>query len=611
MRRSIPTWPVAIAAALLAVACGAGLDGGDDGSYPDGGVPGDGGGPDAPLPPPCLGRLDFEPAQPVAGAHNEVVARIPEPLEVLDWQVLGPDGRPRPFQLADADRAAIRFVVDQPGDYTIFANSGCLFPLAVAGDGTIFKLRMVPTMTEQVPPQERDLALPGDVLSASGYDYTLERGNLAEGVVVDSAQAPVAAYVRATPIDHEDLSVETFTDASGRFAARVLSGEHDLLVVPQATGDRELAPFRIGQWTWEQATTIEVPASDPISGFVEDLAGDRLVGATVMLRIDGVPTTVDTTDGNGAFTVRGHIAADGSPATLTVVPPYDLGLPRLEAAMTVHAGRELAIRYRPSLVVRPVSGVVVRAYDRAASQYVAGAARVTFAGTIPVAADVDDGGGGKVVHASGEVLVEVEAGADGAVPPFLLPAVAGLSAVIDPVRGNLAVVALGAGGAVPSLLDAALEVPIHVHAIDDAEHGLPGIQVRAIPKGALAAASLTVPSYATNASGNVAVPLAPGGSYDLLVIDPRSTHGGAQREHVVTGEAFEDFILPGATPVAGQLSTPERQPVARAVVSLFCKYCSGPQSVRPLVRVLSNDSGAYQLPVPRPTAAPARARARR
>src|SRR5204863_59302 len=78
----------------------------------------------------------------------------------------------------------------------------------------------------------------------------------------------------------------------------------------------------------------------------------------VQLTIDGVPTTLATTDVNGNFTTLG-IDVPGATVKLEVTPPAGSGLSRLEATDMLDVGVSIDVSYAAK-TLRSLQGVPVR-----------------------------------------------------------------------------------------------------------------------------------------------------------------------------------------------------------------------------------------------------------
>jgi len=140
------------------------------------------------------------------------------------------------------DGSKISFVANQPGPYRVelrgsVGASSCIDALAtvnVSDPGAAtrpFRFRFAPALGQAAPPQDKLLEIPG------GADYSLGTVSLDPGLsvsgIVSDGSDPVAAYLRFTSTT-DGSAVETFSDATGAYATRLIPGSYTSLVVPQA-----------------------------------------------------------------------------------------------------------------------------------------------------------------------------------------------------------------------------------------------------------------------------------------------------------------------------------------------------------------------------------------
>src|SRR6185436_16268829 len=130
--------------------------------------------------------------------------------------------------------------------------------------------------------------------------------------VVTGPNGPLPAYLRFIPNTAPEAIIEAFSDSTGHATVVLDADSYTVLVVPSIAG---AAPRRIVNWSSSNPFVV-TDAGTPVSGEVRDPAGAAIGGAKVQLTIDGVPSTLATTAGDGSFqlrapTVAGAITVDG------------------------------------------------------------------------------------------------------------------------------------------------------------------------------------------------------------------------------------------------------------------------------------------------------------
>lgn len=510
------------------------------------------------------------------------------------------------FTPATPDASQIDFLAPTEGIYqvrlTVQAGSGCpgySQDVNVLQPGTSlrsFRLRVVPPAgSGDATPQDLSLSVP------RGVDYAAGTSRLAvaqaQAGTVRSAGVAVPAYLRFTlsGLEREPVA-EVMAGSQGGFTARLSPMLYDVLAVP--TGD--LAPFLVTRW--DPATQLlGGPAGIAVSGSVRDPDDAPLAGARVSLKVGGVPSTVGTSDGAGAFALKVQPAAAGTSIELIVEPPAGSGLPRLRraAAPGLELGAPLAIRYAAGLARRDLAGLLLARQGAAAP-----GAQVTFVAELDSAGTV----GGEAL--GGVVRISATAGSDGRLPATRVPQLA-LSAVLAPAAGELAVLAFNGAAAPPAAIDAPamrqLTGTVLTPAMARVGASLPaaGARVELVPQGALALAGVPAGTTVADSAGGFAAPAAPGGLYRAAITDPQG-RGSRVVTAVVGAGALGEVALALGYQVTGKLQPPlAASPLRGASVQLYCGTCTGvTQPGRPYSEGVTGDDGSFVLIAPdEPTSA--------
>ncbi|MCW5807890.1 MAG: hypothetical protein KIT31_36390 [Deltaproteobacteria bacterium] len=588
---------LALAAAALAACGGSGAN--DDVDFVD--SPGASG--DAP-PDNCNVVIDFTPKKPVAGATTVVRLRA---LAVnagvilgYTWTVVRNGTVVVPTEPALADNSEATFVADVATAYAVrvvLANAG---PICFDGQNmvnvvqpgageAVFRFHVIPPPGDARPPYDDLAIVTGGATSALDHDLVLPEGGVRNGIVTGPNDEPVPGYLQFRPITQRDALVEAYAATQGGYAARLGDDRHEVLVIPGRGSP--LAPQRLTWMPGQSTLKLAAAGERAISGRVR-VGAAALAGASVQLTIDGIPTTIGTTDATGAFTVRG-VPASGAPVEIAVTPPATRGLPRLRATSAQLAlDQELAITYAP-VTERDLAGTVVRRGGAPIAN-----AAVAIVGTIPAAATVSTGA--VTVDAVGEVRAEALADASGALPQLHAPA-APLSAVIAAIPGDLALTAVNLTSGVPASISAAAMVPVSTEA-RNAAGPLAGVTLDAIPTGDFALAGTPAVRATSSASGTITLNLAAGATYDLRFLDPGGRAAPLVRTNVTTTTVGATNLLPAHTRVRG-LVTDGTQPLRGALVQVLCATCTGLDRTRPLAEGLTGVDGRFTLAVPNPSPA--------
>jgi hypothetical protein len=584
-----------IGAAGIAPSCAGGGGSGDD-APPADGAPGV----DAPVssdaPTGCSVDVEFDQTNPTAGVGNTISANaiVINATGGLDyaWDVRDPTDNALPLS-PDAASQTVTFAIETPGDYQVrlivTSSVGDFCPtydeplhvLAPGANSTTWRIRIVPDETIEAPPQEVIRSIPSSPSIDIG-DIILEAGVPVATTVVDQGGGGIRAYVRVTSATSA-LAVEAYADATGAFSTNIPVGVVDALVVPESPN---LPPVHIASWP---GTSITVTPGIQITGTVRDPSGAPLAGAVVSLRVDGVPSTVDTTNINGVYTLR---ARGGATTEVFVAPTDASGLPRLSATLAAAPSSPLDIDYDAAVTTRNLTGTILQ-YDGAAAPN----ARVTFTGDIGPAGAVTMGAANAI--ADGDVLIVAVANGSGVLPTTRAPARM-VNAVVVADVVDAAVVAIDLSAGAPGTIDAPAAVPLTARVVGPATELIEGSIVTAIPVGALALGAGAPAFGVTAADGTVSVPLASGATYDLVIDDP-DRDWSRQWMLAVSGGALGDVSVEPAMRVSGTIKKPGGAGGARSSsVQVFCYACSGIAAQRAVGESATGQTGQFSLVVTDP-----------
>lgn len=575
---------------MLLVGCAGDVDGGDN-NNPDGG----GGLSDAQS---CYVQLFWDPMPAIASPNIKLrvdaIVDAPGGIFGYNWSV-SRDGNTVPFEEALPNFAAIQFPIPEPGVYQVFVNvdagvactSGSA-PINVEAPGANvqeMRLRVRPPLALNLPPEDRFVQVKGGTDEYSIGSIVVDAGRLATGSIVDGAMQ-VPAYLKLFPIAARDAYVEHFAD-DGTFSVRVVSEPHDVLIIPSIEG---YAPALVKNWMPGQ-TTLPIDAGTAVTGVVRDSSGVVIVGAKVQLTIDGVPSTLGTTDASGAFSVLARPVA-GAPVVVDVAPPAARGLPRLVATSSALAlGQPLLVRY--TIATRNVSTATVRRGGAAVPN-----ARVSIVGTTATVGNVSTGG--TPVTASGTTRVAVVADAAGKLPSAVAPA-APLFAVTQVSVGDLAVDPFDLTTGVPATIDAPARVPLATELASATQQPLPGGVLDAIPAGPLHLAGAPAQRFVANASGQITGLLPANGTFELRLHDPQGRGSLRRFANVTPSTVQASYSLGVPLKIVGTVTSSETlQPIAGASVQLLCASCTGIDRNRPEGEGATGGNGNFGIVVPDP-----------
>ena len=548
----------------------------------------------------CKVTVSYTPAQPLAGPDTEVrvSSTVTDAFGNLSyaWRVTK-GGTIVDHDDAQSDGSEITFLATESGAYDVTLDvtpsSGGFCPQGKATvnvlndlNGMKARLHVTPPPGAGAPPIDRPLT----IRNAMDFDMgavVLEPGVMATGQV-RSGSTQVPAYLQFRPQGMAGAMVETFTTGTGSFSVRLLDQPHEVTVVPMIAGH---APQRLAYSP--SSTLISIGAGQSLTGTVRQGAV-RIANAKVQLTIDGVPTTLATTDAQGNFTTLG-VPNAGATIKIEVTPPAASDLPRLEATGLLDVGIPIDVNYMP-LALRNVAGVPVRR---------GGAAQpgkaVMFVGTIAGAGTVT---AGTSAMGTGYVRIATTTDAAGALPTLLVPA-GPLSVVVTVGPRDYAVAPADLTTGLPAQFNAPLLQPFLVEVAGDSTSAtpgaVPGAMLDLVPTGALALAGVPSLHFVADDAGQVTGAAPSGGTFDVRVTDP----SGLRAPLVVRDSTSirSGYTLPPAVYITGDLTVSgSTNPVIGASIQVLCDACTGLEKLRPIAETASDPHGAFSLAVPDPGA---------
>jgi hypothetical protein len=419
----------------------------------------------------------------------------------------------------------------------------------------------------------------------------LEAGQVATGQILDAGGTGVAAYLRARKRGTlVQTDYEGFSNSAGSFSLRLPTGRYDLLVVPSdgLLPSRLLEDLAIS----DLATTINLPALQPLSGHVFDAGGSPVSGALVSLVIDGAATTSALSTADGSFTVQGR---NGQLSGLTVAPVSGSGMPALRAdaltGQSVDGASDVIIRYSNASVTAEVDLTL-------AAGGAATGAQVEWRATLASAATVDVGASEAV---SGNLRVTATADGSGHAQSSLAAVNADL--VVQSSDSSEGLVLRDLPWATVPTRAAALSELVSVPvSVSFAEAAAAGATLVATPLDVLAPQG-SAQGAVVAGSGLAALSLVRGGNYELVTSDP--AHGNDVRSvlSVDVGMPTLAIELPGTILASGYVSI-DGAAAAGAQISLYCDLCTGDEATRVQARAVANGTGRYVLRVADPGITP-------
>lgn len=570
---------------LCVAACGADGAGDDDTANPDGGASSDG---DL-----CDVGVTFMPTLPTAGDTIVATSAVPDADAFVDyfWTVQH-DGGDVPFTLAAGDGSRIMFDTDDPGPYYVTLDvtgsdcrgfDGAINVRVPGATDSQWRLRFTAPPGQGVPPQERTIVVP----SGADFDYgtvALDPGAFTSLTLRDAGGDPIPGYVRLTPAGSPGVVLDGFAGASGVASISSTLEPHDVLVIPLVAG---VPPIGFTDWT-PNNLTLMLDAGTAVSGTVLDPGGAGVVGATVTVRVDGVPSTAAITTAGGAFMVRAR-PDTGALVTVDVVPPEGSGLPRLRSAQAVlDLTMPIAVTYQATLARRDVGGAAVTIGGASAAN-----ATVTFVGAIAGAGVVATGL--TQAAAAGSFAIPVVANGSGVLPAAQVPAIA-TEAVVH-AGSSWGVVDVDLTTVAPAAITAPGAAAITGRVVDPQDAPVTAAVLRVTPTGALGAAGALERTVAVAADGTFTVSLAGGGDHALVFVDRSGDQALLRTPLAVTGAAsLGDLELPDGLRLTGKVAFTGGSAPGVAV-TIFCEDCPAADQLLPAAEAATDTGGRYRATV--------------
>ncbi len=559
------------------------------------------GGADAPTtdapddaPPGCVVGISDEVVPPFASPSTFVraVANVQNSSgqHTYDWFVLFNDTQQLPFTFAAVDNSAIKFDAVNPGVYRVryrIEDPFCLeasteIEVKPPGVGTtVMRVHVVAPPDEGRPPVDKQELVQGGPLDLI-EDVQLATGVAAVGTVsLDGS--PVSSYMRFMPAVGSDAIVETYSDALGNYTTELRGETHSVLIIPTTGG---VSP-QIATWSPGQ-TTIALQQGTQVTGTVVDSAAAVIAGASVQVTINGVPSTIATTDNTGFFELFAPTAS--GKVRFEVIPPPTTGLPRLVAEATQFTvGTNMAIQFAAQTTRDLTTATVQRGGTGL------GGATVVIVGTLPAPAGTITLGAS--LNATGEVRASAVTAGNGDLPTLRVPAAA-LHAVIFPGgAGDHAVTPIDVTSSVPATINAAVTQQKSTQLTSSTGTVLPGAILDAVPDGPLALAGAPTIRRVAGPGGNLTIELAPNATYDLRLSDPNGNRGALE---VVEDRNTTNLAATNALSKATKVSATVigNGPIAGAIVQFLCANCTGIERSRPIAEGVTGIDGRFSLAVP-------------
>lgn len=577
-----------------------------------GGVDADGG-PDA-MVSRCEMQIGYSPTTPELGATIDLDGSIYKDgvsgQDTFGWMVFPPSGSVTLMERDPFDNSKWSFApavagphqVELRGDVGGVSCTDELISINVLTPGAAskrYRFRFIPAPGDNAPIQERSYEIPG----GAAFDLQtigLDGGVPVSGVVRDSGAVPIAAYLRFTLVGGDGTPVEAFSDQTGSYVVRLSNAAYDVLVVP---ADPNASGALFVNRVSGTLNDLTLPVAATVSGTVLDGVGQPIVGATVSLRVGGVPSSLGITDAAGSWALK---TVTGAATAVTVTPPEGSGLPRLElppgAGLIAASASPLTLRYSASLTSRTL-GFGVRDTDGTTALGDAGVTLIMHslanAGTVTPQ-------GGSALAASGELRLTAAADGAGDIAGLAVPE-ANYDVIVRPANGGLVSVSsidVSAGQPGPTTLSLLPPGTILGRVLDDTL-GQEGIRVIASPRALLASEAGATAMASSGADGGFALLVVGDGLYDLTVQPVTSSFARARVTGVTApagGEmsALMDVPLERAISVRGRVALPGANGSAGITVLVLCDDCTGLAATTPIADDVSIAGGYFDVTIPDP-----------
>jgi protocatechuate 3,4-dioxygenase beta subunit len=506
--------------------------------------------------------------------------------------------------LTSKDPSGLTVTFDQatpltPGDYLFSVNwpqCPASFDFLVGNPTSTaqYRFRVSPPASKMdLAPQEFLIPLSGATnrtnnLEFMPYPITIH--------VKGPGQLPIAGEVRLIAAPGQGSDAVAWTDGSSSDVSIYVNQytSYQPLVIPALSS---LAPRRFaGDYAnLLNGRTLTVDAGVLVSGTIVDAGGFGIQGAKVLLRAAALVSSVGVAAaGSGAFTLNAQPLAD--PETYTLDVGAD-GWPEVTCG-NLHVQAPVAVDVRYLIERFAVGGVVLDLDGKPVAD-----ARVTIRGSaLGAVANVTVGS--NTVMAGGRVSMSVKTGADGSLPPLLLPGGAYALWIEPPpwvaVDGGTAARAAGLTATSRIVTGAAtwslqLERRITLAGlVQDAKGApVPNVVVTALESAGLGAAE----TASTDVSGQFMLTIDPGAPVQLMVEPPASSPLAGIQLSLPAGTTHAEVTLAPGFTVSGFVQDPQGNPVGFALIEAFCDGCG---LTTPVASTLSLPSGRYVVHLPNP-----------
>lgn len=518
-----------------------------------------------------------------------------------DWSVRF-NGSDVSFATEAGDSRRISFVPSQPGPYEVIADGeaegrsctsaretiNAILPNAAMMD---LRLRLTPPADSGEAPSEQTVRIFG------GADYVLGEINLdqpfAVGGIVSDGGSPIEAYIKVTTAAGVPLA-EAYSDATGAYALTLPDEDVEVTVLP---ADSNIAPLRMSAVSPVTLGDIDVGGADTVTGQVLS-NGAPLANARVVLTVDGLPSSVALTAGDGSYSLR---ARTGGTAVLEVVPPASTGLPIAELELTDDpaAGSVIDVDYAAQTVSSVSSHDVT--VTEADGSTPAPDARVLFAVDDLAGVAAVDVDGAAQNAATGRVRRLVAADGSGDINNLMLVD-AVYTVVAEPGAGNPGRASLATSDSSGSLVARLAGAGVTWTAnLRDGSEAVDGARLVARPSGLVAALATSSVTASSVASGDVSVELIAGADYQLQIDPP----AGLAREHIgaitAPGSGTTDagtISLVDSITVSGQVRAVGGSGEGSVHVAFYCLDCPTPEI--PLAESITTGTGRFSVELPDP-----------